>query len=234
MNRTIIKADDYFRYNAPFRQWLYNNKGTQLSDYKTDQAKEIFANEFVLQWNKKELDKEFYEKGSNFKTDFSKKPVDNVRVRNSDNFGFTKQEESRLFSHKPETKQVDPSLYKDKNVDTKISDKMYLKRKAEDLEELVPKKEGNAKLVESRRLKSSHTRHENQQTLISLTINYSQEPLRLDQLVLQMTTPPSCSKKKTASLVKNNAFKIARRRNKGKYKKRWINTIKGKEKYRKC
>lgn len=42
----------------------------------------------------------------------------------------------------------------------KLIDKAFLKRKAEDLEELVPKKEGHAKLVQDRRIKSAHTRHE--------------------------------------------------------------------------
>lgn len=152
-----IKSEDYFRFNAPFRQWLYDSKGTQLADYKTVDAKELFAKEFVPLWNNNQLDQEFYFKGANYKTDFSRKS----KTKTRDDFGFDKKEEERLFTHKPENRSSE-SRYSSKTdrIQDKSSDKLYLKRRAEDLEELVPKKEGHAKLVEQRRLKSAHTRHE--------------------------------------------------------------------------
>ena len=39
-------------------------------------------------------------------------------------------------------------------------DKSYQKRRAEDYDELVPKKEGHAKIIEDRRIKSAYSRNE--------------------------------------------------------------------------
>lgn len=155
-----LSADDYFRYNAPFRQWLFDAKDRQLSDYKTKEAQEIFANEFVSLWNEERLPDEFYLKGPNMKTNFVKKVQkrDNKRTepKSPQNFGFSKQEESRLFSHKAPPKTVAPV----NRPNPTAFDKSFQKRRAEDLEELVPKKEGHAKVVEDRRIKSAYTRHE--------------------------------------------------------------------------
>ena len=123
-----IKSEDYFRFNAPFRQWLYNSKGSQLADYTTVDAKEIFAKEFVPLWNNNQLNQEFYTMGPNFKTDFSKK-----RIKQDDDFGFNRQEQERLFTHKLDNKSSD-FRYTPKTdiILDKSSEKVYLKRKAED------------------------------------------------------------------------------------------------------
>ena len=47
----ILKSEDYYRFNAPFRQWLFDSKGKQLGDFKTEDAKIIFKTEFVSKWN---------------------------------------------------------------------------------------------------------------------------------------------------------------------------------------
>lgn len=51
----IIHSSDYYRYNAPFRQWLFDLKGKQLGDLKTEEAKLLFKNEFVVDWNQNKL-----------------------------------------------------------------------------------------------------------------------------------------------------------------------------------
>ena len=55
MNVPILTNDDYYRYNAPFRQWLFDFKGKQLGDFKTDDARKIFTNEFIISWNNSKL-----------------------------------------------------------------------------------------------------------------------------------------------------------------------------------
>lgn len=42
---------DYFRYSAPFRQWLWESLQKQLSDYKTADARRLFGADFVPVWN---------------------------------------------------------------------------------------------------------------------------------------------------------------------------------------
>lgn len=51
----ILKSDDYFRFNAPFRQWLFDYKNKQLGDFKTDDARIIFTTEFIVRWNESTL-----------------------------------------------------------------------------------------------------------------------------------------------------------------------------------
>ena len=41
---------------------------------------------------------------------------------------------------------------------SEYDDKVYIKRRSEDLDELLPKKEGKAKIIEDRRVRSSYTR----------------------------------------------------------------------------
>ena len=110
---------------------------------------------------------EYYVNGPSMKTDFSlkrrsselidKKGSELICKKEKESFGFNKEEETRLFSHalsKP--KSSIPQNYVPKlNTGT---DKSYLKRRSEDLDELIPKREGHAKLVEDRRIKSAHTR----------------------------------------------------------------------------
>lgn len=52
-----VKLDqaDFFRYNSPFRQWLFDSKGKQIGDYHVDEAKTIFTKEFVSLWNNDKL-----------------------------------------------------------------------------------------------------------------------------------------------------------------------------------
>lgn len=152
-NNINLTAEDYFRYNSPFRQWLFDCKGSQLGDYKTDECRKIFTIEFVPAWNSRKLPKDFYLKGPNFKTDFSKKRETNYLTE----FGFSKGEESRLFSHSL-PKSLKPRH--EQEIIVKRVDKSYLKRKSEDLDELIPKKEGHAKIIEDRRIKSGYTRNE--------------------------------------------------------------------------
>jgi hypothetical protein len=49
--RPVLKEDDYFRYSAPFRQWLFDSRGSQLGDFKSNEARAIFASDFVAAWN---------------------------------------------------------------------------------------------------------------------------------------------------------------------------------------
>lgn len=51
----VLSEADYYRYSAPFRQWLYDTHARQLSDYKTVEAKRIFAQDFVSVWNARRL-----------------------------------------------------------------------------------------------------------------------------------------------------------------------------------
>ena len=62
-----ISANDYYKFNAPFRLWLSEVKGKQLGDYKTVEAKLIFATEFVLDWNESLLSEVVYLKGPEIK-----------------------------------------------------------------------------------------------------------------------------------------------------------------------
>lgn len=152
-NFHLLSPEDYYRFNAPFRLWLQEVKGKQLGDYKTDEAKVIFTKEFIKDWNESRLSKEFYLKGPEIKARDLKGPI----LRPDDKFGFSKQEESKLFSHKlPKSHEFDQSRFRS----LAPFDKSYLKRRAEDLDELVPKKEGHAKIVEDRRAKSAYTRIE--------------------------------------------------------------------------
>ena len=166
MNVPILTKDDYYRYNAPFRQWLFDFKGKQLGDFKTDEARKIFTTEFVISWNNSKLSNEYYLNGPNMKTNFLIKKEKEVSIKTKkENFGFTEQEASRLFSHsipKTEAKITSaiPSTSTTFTNSNLLPDRSYIKRRAEDLEELAPKKEGHAKIVENRRLKSSYTRLE--------------------------------------------------------------------------
>ena len=82
--------------------------------------------------NESRLSKEFYLKGPEIKARDLKGPI----VRTDDKFGFSKQEESKLFSHKlPKSHEFDQSRFRS----LAPFDKSYLKRRAEDLDELVPK-----------------------------------------------------------------------------------------------
>lgn len=160
MNVPILTNDDYYRYNAPFRQWLFDFKGKQLGDFKTEDARKIFTTEFVISWNNSKLSREYYLNGPNMKTNFviNKEKEVSIKIK-KENFGFTKQEASRLFSHslpKTEAKITSTST----TFTNFPADLSHIKRRAEDLEELAPKKEGHAKIVENRRLKSSYTRLE--------------------------------------------------------------------------
>jgi hypothetical protein len=55
MSEIKLTVDDYYRYSAPFRQWLFENKNKNLTDYNTDEAKFLFKNEFCTSWNKNQL-----------------------------------------------------------------------------------------------------------------------------------------------------------------------------------
>lgn len=148
----ILKPDDYFRYNSPFRIWLGKFKGKQLGDFKTDEAREIFSHEFLPDWNGEKLPKEFYLKGPEMKPKDFKEPI-----KKEEKFGFSKQEESKLFSHKLYEAE---EHYQQKSGLTQVIDKSHYKRRLTDLEEIIPKKEGHAKLIEDKRIKSSYTRME--------------------------------------------------------------------------
>lgn len=54
-SQAILKPEDYFRFNAPFRQWLFDYKNSQLGDFKTDDARILFSSEFIVKWNNSEL-----------------------------------------------------------------------------------------------------------------------------------------------------------------------------------
>lgn len=158
--------EDYYRFNAPFRIWLSEVKGKQLGDFKTEEAKVIFAVEFLPDWNESKLPKEFYLKGPEIKPRDLKGPFKIIRSRTdkpdaaskaNDSFGFSKQEESKLFSHK--LPKSDHPQHPQSSLRGPV-DKSHLKRRAEDLDELAPKKEGHAKLIEDRRTKSAYTRME--------------------------------------------------------------------------
>lgn len=195
MEFTTLTSDDYYRFNAPFRQWLFDSKGKQLGDFKTENARKIFTNEFIISWNKSELSsikkvtlcllinsalflnyhiniylEEYYINGPNMRTNFVKKEKiiikgnEKISTAKNEKFGFTDQEASRLFSHSLPKTKYEPFTETTNKHSTTPRDRAYLKRKADDLEELAPKKEGHAKVVENRRLKSSHTRHDKNST----------------------------------------------------------------------
>lgn len=109
----------------------------------------------------------FYTDGAGMKTNFTfpaRKSTDSKPPQ----FGFSKEEQDRLFSHKLPTQPkpvIGPSRHGAMSSDEewkaqKASDKAFLRRKEADLEELAPKKEGHAKQVEDRRLKAAYTRNE--------------------------------------------------------------------------
>ena len=165
-DKVNLNSDDYFRFNSPFRQWLFNSKSKQLSDFNTVDARKLFTNEFVPLWNGSKLPREFYIQGPSMKTNFIKKELKLSTASKSyksksksDLYGFSKQEESRLFSHTV-PKQTDSSLSSSFKPGQIPFDKSYQKRRAEDYDELVPKKEGHAKIIEDRRIKSAYSRNE--------------------------------------------------------------------------
>lgn len=55
MPQVKLSQADFFRYNAPFRQWLFDTKAKQIGDYQVDEAKSIFNKEFVPLWNDDKL-----------------------------------------------------------------------------------------------------------------------------------------------------------------------------------
>ena len=50
-----LTEGDFFRYNAPFRQWLFDAKGKQIGEYSTEEAKSVFKKEFIVVWNEDKL-----------------------------------------------------------------------------------------------------------------------------------------------------------------------------------
>lgn len=80
----------------------------------------------------------------------------------SQEFGFSKEDQERLFKHTTE-KQPAPMVKGPVRPGPEIqkaTDKAFARRRDADLEELVPKKEGQAKIIEDRRLKAAYTRNE--------------------------------------------------------------------------
>ena len=162
-----ISANDYYKFNAPFRLWLSEVKGKQLGDYKTVEAKLIFATEFVLDWNESLLSEVVYLKGPEIKQKDIKGPIRAAPLTAStskndkkESFGFSKTEESKLFSHKVSKSSSQPDRQRPPSSCQAGVDKSYMKRRNEDLDELAPKKEGHAKLAEDRRTRSAYTRME--------------------------------------------------------------------------
>jgi len=110
----------------------------------------------------------FYEDGPALKTNFTKS-------ENSEEFGFSKEEASRLFSHslsKPASSRRGPVMLEFETEDDRIAyqrklreseragERRLQRRRDEDLEEIAPKKEGHARQVERRHEKAAYTRSE--------------------------------------------------------------------------
>lgn len=55
MPQVKLNETDFFRFNAPFRQWLFDAKGKQIGDFSTDEARSIFKKEFIVEWNDNKL-----------------------------------------------------------------------------------------------------------------------------------------------------------------------------------
>ncbi len=55
MPQVKLTESDFFRFNAPFRQWLFETKSKQIGDFSSDEAKSVFKKEFIVVWNEDKL-----------------------------------------------------------------------------------------------------------------------------------------------------------------------------------
>lgn len=90
------------------------------------------------------------------KTNFEKR----VSIKKEkDNFGFSKEESLKLFSHSiSKASNYENVSNSSRPTTSNYDDKLYRKRRSEDLDELLPKKEGKAKEIEDRRVRSAYSR----------------------------------------------------------------------------
>ncbi|KAF1777461.1 hypothetical protein GQ600_17096 [Phytophthora cactorum] len=56
-----ITEEDYFLRQTEFRVWLAQTKNKYVDDLSTDEAMELFTDEFARKWNRGKLSKMFYE-----------------------------------------------------------------------------------------------------------------------------------------------------------------------------
>ncbi|EGZ15120.1 hypothetical protein PHYSODRAFT_301786 [Phytophthora sojae] len=56
-----VTDEDYFVRQTEFRVWLAQSKGKYVDDLSTDEAMELFTDEFAKKWNRGKLAKMFYE-----------------------------------------------------------------------------------------------------------------------------------------------------------------------------
>jgi hypothetical protein len=55
MAQVKLAESDFFRFNAPFRQWLFDAKSKQIGEFSSDEAKIVFKKEFIAEWNENKL-----------------------------------------------------------------------------------------------------------------------------------------------------------------------------------
>ncbi|KAG6616600.1 uncharacterized protein IUM83_13076 [Phytophthora cinnamomi] len=56
-----VAEEDYFLRQTEFRVWLAQSKGKYVDDLSTEEATELFTDEFARKWNRGKLAKMFYE-----------------------------------------------------------------------------------------------------------------------------------------------------------------------------